>query len=157
MSARDVSVREVAIRAAGESDLPAVLRLYGQPEVDDGQILELDVATAIFRRFANYPNYRLFVAEIDDHVVGSYALLVMDNLGHMGAPSAIAEDVMVDPRCQGHGVGQAMMEHAMKVARAAGAYKLVLSSNVKRERAHAFYERLGFVRHGYSFVADFSQ
>jgi hypothetical protein len=49
------------------------------------------------------------------------------------------------------------MEHAMKVAGAAGAYKLVLSSNAKRERAHTFSERLGFVRHGYSFVADFSR
>jgi GNAT superfamily N-acetyltransferase len=61
----------------------------------------------------------------------------MDNLGHMGAPSAIAEDVMVDPRWHGRGVGQAMMEHAMKVAQAAGAYKLALSSNAKREKPHA--------------------
>ena len=35
--------------------------------------------------------------------------------------------------------------------RAKGCYKLVLSSNAKRERAHAFYESLGFERHGYSF------
>lgn len=31
--------------------------------------------------------------------VGSYSLLVMDNLGHRGAPSVIAEDVAVDPSC----------------------------------------------------------
>jgi hypothetical protein len=52
MSARDVSAREVVIRKAGEVDLPAVMRLCGQPEVDDGQFLELDAATTIFRRFA---------------------------------------------------------------------------------------------------------
>ena len=39
-------------------------------------------------------------------------------------------------------------------ARAWGCYKLALSSNRRRERAHAFYESLGFERHGVSFVID---
>ncbi len=30
----------------------------------------------------------------------------------------------------------------------------MLSSTAKRERAHAFYEQLGFTRHGYSFRMD---
>jgi GNAT superfamily N-acetyltransferase len=45
-----------------------------------------------------------------------------------------------------------MMQHAQQQARAAACYKLVLSSNQKRERAHAVYESLGFQRHGFSFV-----
>ena len=55
------------------------------------------------------------------------------------------------------GIGQAMMRFRHR-ARAAdkGCYKLVLSSNAKRERAHAFYESLGFERHGYSFRVDLS-
>jgi len=44
-----------------------------------------------------------------------------------------------------------MMAHAIDIARAHGCYKLALSSNVKRDAAHAFYDRLGFERHGYSF------
>jgi GNAT superfamily N-acetyltransferase len=47
-----------------------------------------------------------------------------------------------------------MMQHAMRQAREAGCYKLVLSSNQKREGAHAFYESLGFARHGYSFQIE---
>jgi hypothetical protein len=30
----------------------------------------------------------------------------------------------------------------------------MLSSNAKRERAHAFYEAFGFDRHGFSFRVD---
>ena len=75
----------------------------------------------------------------------------MDNLGHLGAPSAIVEDVVVDPAQHGHGIGRAMMRFAIERAQQAGCYKLVLSSNAARERAHAFYESLGFERHGYSF------
>jgi hypothetical protein len=32
--------------------------------------------------------------------------------------------------------------------------KLALSSNFKRNAAHAFYDSLGFQRHGYSFLVD---
>jgi len=33
----------------------------------------------------------------------------------------------------------------------------MLSSNAKREDAHAFYESLGFVRHGFSFRFDLAE
>ena len=44
-----------------------------------------------------------------------------------------------------------MVRHALRVCEGKGCYKVTLSSNLKRERAHAFYESLGFERHGYSF------
>lgn len=37
------------------------------------------------------------------------------------------------------------------LAAESGCYKLALSSNLKREKAHAFYDALDFERHGYSF------
>jgi GNAT superfamily N-acetyltransferase len=100
---------------------------------------------------ARYPDYRLYVAVRDADIVGSFALLIIDNLGHLGAPSAVIEDVVVDPQCQGQGIGTAMMRHALGLCGEKGCYKATLSSNFKRERAHAFYESLGFERHGYSF------
>lgn len=141
----------LAIREADASDLPAVLALYAQPGLDDGRVLPLSEAEALFARFARYPDYRLYVAEKDGALVGTFALLVMDNLGHLGTPSAVVEDVVVDPARQGEGIGRAMMEEAARIARARGCYKMILSSNLKRERAHAFYDSLGFERHGHSF------
>ena len=149
--------RNVTMRQAGEADLPGVLALYAQPEIDDGVVLDLDAARALFQRFATYPSYRLFVADDDGAIVGSYALLIMDDLGHLGAPSAIVEDVVVDPARHGRGIGQTMMRHAMQEARARHCYKLALSSNATRERAHAFYEALGFRRHGYSFLIELGE
>jgi GNAT superfamily N-acetyltransferase len=75
----------------------------------------------------------------------------MDNLAHLGTPSAIVEDVVVDASCRGRGIGRAMMHDAMCVAREKGCYKLVLNSNLRRLDAHRFYEGLGFERHGVSF------
>ena len=139
------------MRRATADDLAAVLRLYAQPGFDDGEVLPDDEARALLARFSTYPDYGLYVAEQDDEIVGTYALLVMINLGHMGAPSAIVEEVVVAPDWQGKGVGKEMMRHAMNLAREKGCYKLVLSSNEKRVAAHAFYEKLGFRRHGLSF------
>ncbi len=66
--------------------------------------------------------------------------------------SGLVESVAVDPAWQGRGVGRAMMQRAREHCRRRGCYKMALSSNLKRERAHAFYEELGFERHGYSFL-----
>jgi GNAT superfamily N-acetyltransferase len=149
-----VADRELTIRPAAAGDLAAVLELYAQPEIDDGDVLSIDEAARIHSRFSRYPDYTLYVAEQGGAVVGSFALLVMDNLGHLGAPSAIVEDVVVAPALHGRGIGQAMMRFALGRAREKGCYKLMLSSNAKRERAHAFYEALGFDRHGFSFRVD---
>jgi GNAT superfamily N-acetyltransferase len=147
----------IRLRPATAADLPDVLALYAQPEIDDGDILPVDAAERLFARFAEYPDYTLYVAEQDGDVVGSFALLVMHNLGHLGAPSGIVEDVVVDPRLHGRGVGQVMMRFAIERCRDKGCYKLMLSSNAKRERAHEFYEKLGFARHGYSFRVDLAE
>ena len=143
------------IRKAQIDDLPAILQLYAQPGMDDGKILDVSYAESIFQRMQQYPNYRLFVAQENDNIVGSYALLIMDNLAHCGALSAIVEDVVVSPTRHGQGIGKQMMWHAMKLAREADCYKLVLSSNAKRDAAHEFYKSLGFYLHGFSFRVDF--
>jgi len=146
-----VSEPVLKVRPATKAELPQVLALYAQPDLDDGRVLTIAEAEALLDRFAEYPDYTLYTADLGGVVVGTFALLVMDNLGHLGTPSAIVEDVVVASGMQGAGIGRAMMEQAAEIARAKGCYKLTLSANMKRERAHAFYEALGFERHGYSF------
>ena len=153
-----MSVPKYALRPATENDLPSILDIYGQTGLDDGVRLELPVARELFAGLARYPYYRIFVVtDADANVRATYALLIMDNLAHVGAPLAIVEQVAVSSSQQGLGIGRLMMGHAMAQARAQGCYKLALSSNVKREQAHDFYDKLGFVRHGYSFVMHLVQ
>ena len=144
----------LVIRQADTADLPAVLTLYAQLDFNNGSVLSEQAAQQIFAEFARYPSYRLFVASEGSVVVGSYALLVMHNLAHGGAPSAVVEDVVVSSDQQGRGIGRQLMTHAKDQARAAACYKLALSSNRQRHAAHAFYESLGFDQHGLSFVIE---
>jgi GNAT superfamily N-acetyltransferase len=143
--------KTVFCREASKEDLLEVLRLYAQPDFDNGKVLTLSDAECVFERFTHYPDYKVYVAVNEGQIVGTYALLIMDNLGHLGARSAIIEDVAVDPAWQDLGIGKMLMKHALQICSDKGCYKAVLSSNLKREKAHTFYESLGFKRHGYSY------
>lgn len=148
------SALDLHVRAAHVTDLPAILQLYQQPDLDNGQTLSLPQAIQWLEKVQQYPSYRLLVAEVGDRIVGTFTLLIMENLLHQGASSAIVEAVAVDPQLQGQGIGRQMMHWAMAEAQRANCYKLALSSNLKRDRAHAFYDSLGFTRHGYSFRVE---
>ena len=144
------------IREANEPDMEPILELYGGGGIDAEESFTPDEAREQLGVLHEYPNYRIFVAELGGTVVGTYELLIMDNLAKRGRKSAIVEDVAVSKQHQGRGIGRAMMEHAMQQARTAECYKLVLSSNLRRTDAHAFYESLGFQKHGYSFRVEIS-
>lgn len=142
------------VREASADDLPALLKLYEQLGMDDGKALSLAEAEKIFLRIGNYPDYRIYLAEQDGAAVATFALLIMDNLGHLGAPSAILEDVVVAETCRGRGIGQQLMDFATARCRDKGCYKLFFSSNINRTDAHRFYGKLGCEIHGYSFFLD---
>jgi GNAT superfamily N-acetyltransferase len=142
------------IREANKNDLSSIISLYSQPSMDNGQVLLLNEAQIVFERTRNYPFYKVYVAILDEEIVGAFELLIMDNLAHRGMPSAIIEDVAVAEEHQSKGVGRAMLQYAMKICKEMGCYKAALSSNLKREQAHEFYESLGFQKHGYSFWVE---
>ncbi len=136
------------------SDLQAILKLYAVEDLDDGFILPIDEAKSTFDKMQSYPNYKIYIARFDGKTVGTFSLLIMDNLAHLGKSSGIVEDVVVAKDMRSMGVGKKMMEYAMKICKENKCYKMCLSSNLKREAAHRFYENLGFKKHGYSFLIE---
>lgn len=148
---------DIALRHAQREDLPAVLALYAQPAFNGGCIVTLADAERLLARFAAYPDYGLYVAEENGAIVGTIALLVIDNIAHWGTPPALIESVVVDERHQGRGIGRAMMVEAMALAASKGCYKASLSTSSADPAVHAFYESLGFSRHGISYRLDFKE
>ena len=145
-------MEKITVRLATRQDLPEILKLYCQADMDDGQALSLSDAENIFEKIGQYPNYHIYVACRDGRALGAFSLLIMDNLAHVGAPSGIVEDVVVASEWQRKGIGRRMIQFAMQKCRETGCYKLVLSTDKKRDKAHRFYQSLGFERHGYSFI-----
>ena len=145
----------LTIADAQRDDIPTLIALYTAAGLDTRGPHDEAVARGAWDRMHRaVPGVRVFIAQRAGIAVGTYSFFVLPLLAHSGAPEAIVEDVAVHPEAQGQGIGRSMMEHAMQLAREAGCYKLALSSNQRREHAHAFYERLGFARHGVSFAVE---
>ncbi len=140
-----------SFREASSADIEALLGLYELLEFKPAQSLSLEAARVRFERYQEYPNYQIYVAELGEAIVGTFALIIVDSVAHSGKPFAVVEDVVVSQDCQGRGIGKRMMEFAMCRCKEFGCYKLTLSSHLKRQKAHSFYESLGFEKHGFSF------
>ncbi|MDZ4702276.1 MAG: GNAT family N-acetyltransferase [Rhodothermales bacterium] len=83
----------------------------------------------------------LFVVRLDGKIEGALAL------GIYRIPTGVRawiEDVVVSPEMRGRGVGQALVERALTLAREAGAASVELTSRPEREAANRLYQRLGF-------------
>lgn len=57
---------------------------------------------------------------------------------------SVVEDVVVDERVRRQGVGEALVRHAIGLAREAGAGGVALTSQPQREAANKLYQSMGF-------------
>ncbi len=155
------STQAPIIRDAVAADLPRLLELLLQlsesssyPETATRPIS--DEHHAALERIAADPGARLVVLEAGGWVLGTLTLYVLPNLSHGGRPFAVVENVVVDATLRGGGHGRLLMAEAVRIARAAGCYKVSLTSNNRRGPAHAFYERNGFAQthRGFTFYLD---
>jgi GNAT superfamily N-acetyltransferase len=136
----------VKVREATEHDLDALINLYGQLAEDrvESQPALPSTAASILTAILRQPGRTLLVASVADSVVGTADLFVVANLTHGGMSWAIVENVVVDEKQRGTGVGRALMEEVVARCREVGCYKIQLLSRSHRVAAHAFYQHLGF-------------
>ena len=82
------SVVSTAIREATEADYPGCWRSTPSPASTTARCCRSTKSRVLFAKFKSYPDYHVYVA-VDDagEIVGTFAMAIMDNLGHLGAPS----------------------------------------------------------------------
>jgi GNAT superfamily N-acetyltransferase len=141
------TARAIAIRPAGTGDAEAVASLLAQlgyPQTVELVGERLDELSAL-------DSARVLVATNGDDVVGVGALHVLPVL-HEQPKLGRVTALVVARRCRGRGVGQALMDALETMAREAGCGRIEVTSNLRREGAHAFYERLGYEETSKRFV-----
>lgn len=112
------------------------------PQGDPGALTDPHIAA--LEAITVDPNNHVYVAQAGERVVGTFQLTFIRQLSYGGCLVAQVESVFVDGSARSLGVGTAMMEFARMEAERRGALRLQLTSNVHREGAHRFYERLGY-------------
>jgi GNAT superfamily N-acetyltransferase len=135
------------IRDATPADLVRIVELLQQLSLSS-EVRERDPRDRAYAQaladITAVPHNRVLVAEVDGDIVGTAELFVRPNLSHGGRPVAEIESVVVDERCRGRGIGEALVRFCIDAARTAGCFRVQLTSNATRKDAHRFYERLGF-------------
>lgn len=149
MENKEVNAEEINIRTAEEEDLPQLVGLLSQLTSTS-----FDEAMPIFRRIRLYPDYRIYIALARNELAGTLGLMIMDNIGHGGAPIAVVENVVVDQGLRRQGIGRKMFAFAAEKAREKKCYKMILPSHFRLVESHPFYESLGFMKRGYVFSLD---
>jgi ribosomal protein S18 acetylase RimI-like enzyme len=87
------------------------------------------------------PGVTLLVARNGDEIVGTAMVIVYPTTIRF---ESRIEDVVVDESARGRGVGEALVNACIEVARGRGASIVELQSARVREAANRLYERMGF-------------
>lgn len=143
----DSTLATFTVRPAAGNDAVALAALLQQLGTDEPP---MDVQRLAHCLEQPGTNSLTLVAERDDILLGTCSLHLIEHIAHGFARSAVLEDMVVDSRARGQGVGQALIRRAAEQAREWGCYKLALSSHLQREAAHRFYAAMGFAAHGVS-------
>ena len=138
-------------RLAGSSTTTVRIRLAQNGDAGDVALLleELgypctrDDAAERISRVLHDPRLFLLVAEIEGHVCGLVALDIRYSITR-GTDLARITALVVSANCSRQGIGRQLLREAEAIARNAQVARIEVTSNARREAAHAFYTGCGY-------------
>ena len=126
------------------SDVAALLDELGYP-------CSREEAAERISRVLHDPRTSLLLGEVEGKVCGLVALDVRYSITR-GADLGRITALVVSPKCARQGIGRQLLREIETVARKAHAVRLEVTSNVRREGAHAFYLDCGYVEGSRHFI-----
>lgn len=136
------------IRQASTGDSAALSRLIGQLgyAADEAEVAERLAEMQVEGR-------PVLIAELRGRIVGCLSTSVMRVL-HRPKPVGRISMMVVDEAFRGLGIGRALVRAAERALAERGCGLVEVTSNVARDEAHAFYEKLGYQRTSLRFAID---
>ena len=139
---------DLTYRRAVAADLPTLVAMLADDVLGQARERPEDPLPEPYRAgFAAIeadPNQLLLVVEKAGAIAGMLQLACIPGISHLGSWRCQIEGVRVATALRGHGIGQAMMRHAIGIARERGCRIVQLTTNKARADAKRFYEQLGF-------------
>ncbi len=134
----DVKIREIEKNDLEKGFLGSLDSLRKASDLDPGRAKE------IFENIKSNPNHKIFVAIVDEKVVGSTTLFIEPKFIHQGGLVGHIEDVVVSKEFQGKGIGEKLIKASLDFSKNNGCYKTILDCS---EDVESFYEKIGFKKH----------
>jgi ribosomal protein S18 acetylase RimI-like enzyme len=134
------------IRECEERDLKRVIALLHQlQEVAELVVpLEEERIEQLFAQMQAAPQFYLnLVCEVDGRVEGFLSMIFYLTLFHRGG-TALINELVVERTQRGRGLGQALIEQAVKEAKQRGMDEIEVGTEQENTAAQAFYRKMGF-------------
>jgi ribosomal protein S18 acetylase RimI-like enzyme len=137
---------DVSIRAAMPDDLEAIHRslLDLARHVDEEHKMTSTVADLRGAMFGADPAVAGIVAEVASEYAGMCLFFPSYSTWH-GRPGVYVQDIFVEPRFRGQGVGDRLLQQVAALSRAKGGAYMRLAVDTQNFSAMRFYTRLGIV------------
>lgn len=139
----------LSFRSARPEDLTELVRMLADDPLGAGrEHFSQPVAAGYVEAFAAMqrdPNNDLVVAVMDGVVVGMLQVTFIPSLTYQGRWRALIEGVRVASAFRSRGIGAAMIQWAIDLARSRHCVMVQLTTDRARDEALRFYEGLGFV------------
>ena len=139
---------EILIREIEERDYPDVLKIWN--DVIGNHNFTVENISWHHDRFKENDNYKAFVAEFENNVVGFVYIMQYAPWAVEGEQFWI-QGIAVKDDMQGKGIGTKLLEHIEKYGKDKGVEYITLNTGFKRTAAHAFYEHNGYSTGNYCF------
>lgn len=134
------------IRAYTIQDLQDVLGLLHQLDefTDSETTIEDDRLEELFAEMAAAPAfYTNLVCEIEGRAAGFLSIIFYRTPFHTGG-TALINELIVDQDYRGRGLGQALIAHAIALARTRGMDEIEVGTEKSNLAAQKFYKKAGF-------------
>lgn len=145
----DIQSPPPTLRLASAADADALAQLLGEL----GYPAEARELPARLDALEQHPGAVAFVAESGGRVVGVVTCHVIPAI-HSTPPVAQLTALVVSESARGRGVGRLLVARVEEWAAQRGAAKISLTSALRREAAHRFYEGIGYTRTGLRLAKD---
>lgn len=104
-----------------------------------------------FHRVLNNPNNHVYVAEDAGKVVGFINFTTRDAIRY-AEPVIELDELYILPEMRRRGIAKALMKKLYEYAKIIDCSFISIESASYRNEGHAFYEKLGFIKEGTSFI-----
>lgn len=131
------------VRQAVLEDLDDLVPLFDAYRVFHGQPGDPAAARAFLMDRFDHLESVIFVARLNRQAVGFTQLFPAFSSLALKR-TLILNDMYVDERCRGQGVGQALLQHATAHAQRVGAIRMVLTAQATNAKARKLYEANGW-------------
>lgn len=139
---------ELVIRQALSGDFEQVYPLFEQ--LWPNKEISRNALHEVFSRGAESETDVLLCVVSEDKIIGFCAYAIVNNLWQEGQ-IAYVYAMVVDAAFRGEGIGSELIHEVIADSKLKGLKRVELDSGFPREKAHAFYMKLGFEKRAYLF------